>query len=83
MEENLYSSPSLQEKAAWVQENGQFIEALDYYSFFILVYLLNTQHIKLLYDFSGSLVSIEAENDTGKDNFFTRQMMSSLDDSIL
>lgn len=79
MEENLYSRLSLQEKAAWVQEKGQFIEAQDFYSFFVLVYLLNKEHIKLLYDFSGSLVSVESEDEEPKkDNFLTDQLMSEL-----
>jgi hypothetical protein len=79
MEENLYDNLSLQEKAAWIQEKGQFIEAQDFYSFFVLIYLLNKEHIKLLYDFSGSLVSIESTNDEPeKDNFLSDQLMSEL-----
>ena len=79
MEENLYANLSLQEKAAWIQEKGQFIEAQDFYSFFVLIYLLNKEHIKLLYDFSGSLVSIESANeDPEKDDFLTDQLMSEL-----
>jgi hypothetical protein len=78
MHENLAGDPGLSEKAAWIQENGQFVEAQDFYSFFVLIYLLNEKHIKLLYDFSGLLVSIESDEDTRDDTFLTQQLESTM-----
>jgi hypothetical protein len=71
MNEILFDQLSLAEKAAYVQERGEFIEAQDFYSFFVLLYLLNKDQIKLLYDFSGLLVAVETVTETLKDDFFT------------
>ena len=79
MSENLFHQLPLAEKAAFVQEKGQFIEAQDFYSFFILVYLCNKQHIKLLYDFSGQLVSVETADGILKESFLAEQLQTSLD----
>lgn len=78
MNEVLLDSMPLSEKAAFVQQKGHFIEAQDFYSFFVLVYSLNRQHIKLIYDFSGMLVSVETVEEDTKDNFITDQFQSSL-----
>ena len=78
MNENLAGDLSLSEKAAWIQENGQFVEAQDFYSFFVLVYLLNQKQIKLLYDFSGLLVGIESDEGTQDDSFLSQQLQSAL-----
>lgn len=78
MNETLFDELPLAEKAAFVQEQGQFIEAQDFYSFFILVYLFDKHHIKLLYDFSGLLVGIEDQEATAE-TFITGQLQSSLD----
>lgn len=79
MNETLFDELPLAEKAAFVQEQGQFIEAQDFYSFFILVYLCNKRHIKLLYDFSGQLVSVEAADEILKESFLAEQLQTSLD----
>ncbi|MGC1244209.1 MAG: hypothetical protein WA874_21640 [Chryseosolibacter sp.] len=79
MDETLFNSLPLSKKAEYVQENGQFIEAQDFYSFFILVYLLNQQEFKLFYDFTGLLVSVEASNETTGDTFLSSQLEESLD----
>ena len=71
MNQILFDQLSLAEKAAYIQEHGEFIEAQDYYSFFTLIYLFNKHQIKLLYDFSGLLVAVETVTETSKDDFFT------------
>lgn len=81
MNESLFDQLPLAEKAAFVQEKGQFIEAQDFYSFFILVYLCNKRHIKLLYDFSGLLVGVETEDDVFKENFLTGQLQISIENA--
>ena len=78
MNEPLFSNLPLAEKAAWIKTNGQFLEAQDYYSFFIHVYQLNKEHVKLLYDFSGQLVGIECEPNSPRDNFLSSQLESRL-----
>ena len=78
MDETLLNSLSLAEKATFIQENGQFIEAQDFYSFFILVYILNQQHIKLCYDFTGLLVSIEGEKQGKIEDYLSSQLEESL-----
>lgn len=78
MNEVLLDSMPLSEKAAFIQQKGHFIEAQDFYSFFVLVYTLNKQHIKLLYDFSGMLVSVETDEEDARDSFITDQLRSSL-----
>ncbi|HET9485858.1 MAG TPA: hypothetical protein VFO54_00405 [Chryseosolibacter sp.] len=78
MDETLFNSLTLTQKADFVQENGQFIEAQDFYSFFILAYLLHQQKINLLYDFTGLLVSVEREESSGE-NYLSDQLESSLD----
>ena len=80
MQESLFDQLPLAEKAAFIQEQGQLIDAQDFYSFFILVYLLNQRHIKLLYDCSGLLVEIETNEDRTKDSFLTRQFEASIDE---
>lgn len=79
MDETLFNRLSLPEKAEYVQENGQFVEAQDYYSFFVLIYLLNQQEFKLLYDFTGLLVSVENDADSAGENYLTTQLESTLD----
>ena len=82
MDETLFNNLTLAEKANFVQEKGQFIEAQDFYSFFILIYMLNQQQIKLLYDFSGLLLSVEEEAEKGNpdhDNYLSSQFEDSLD----
>jgi hypothetical protein len=74
----LFSNLPMAEKAAWIKTNGQFLEAQDYYSFFIHVYQLNQEHVKLLYDFSGQLVGIESEQQSSRDSFLSSQLESSL-----
>ena len=74
MDQTLFEQLPLAEKASYVQEHGEFIEAQDYYSFFTLVYLLNKDQIKLLYDFSGLLVAVETVTETLKDDFFTENL---------
>jgi hypothetical protein len=78
MTENVYPQSSLLEKANLVQAEGQLIEAQDYYSFFVLLYLLNKEHIKLFYDFSGDLISIETQAETDQSDFIADQLMSNL-----
>ena len=78
MKELSFDAMPLSEKAAFVHDKGQFLEAQDFYSFFFLIYSLNKQHIKLLYDFSGTLVSVETIDDSEKDNFITDQLQSAL-----
>lgn len=79
MKEVSFDAMPLSEQAAFVQEKGQFLEAQDFYSFFFLVYSLNKQYIKLLYDFSGTLIAIENVEEGTTDDFMTNQLMSSLD----
>lgn len=79
MDETLLNSLSLAEKAEFIQENGQFIEAQDFYSFFILIYILNQQHIKLCYDFTGLLVSIEGEKEGTVEDYLYSQLEDSLE----
>ncbi len=67
------------EKAAFVRENGHFIEAQDFYSFFVLVYLVHEDQVKLLYDYSGRLVAVEADEGISGDKFITNQLQDSLD----
>ena len=59
MEETLLESLSLSEKEALIKEKGQLIEAQDFYSFFILIYLLHDCSVKAYYDFSGTLIDVE------------------------
>lgn len=79
MQESLFEQLPLAEKADFIKEKGQFIEGQDFYSFFILVYLLNKRQVKLLYDFSGLLVAIEMQDSPMKENFITAQFEASLD----
>jgi hypothetical protein len=79
MDETLLASLSLAEKAEFIQENGQFIEAQDFYSFFILVYILNQQHLKICYDFTGLLVSIEGEKQGNAEDYISSQLEQSLE----
>ena len=81
MNQTLFDELPLTEKAAFVQEQGQFIEAQDFYSFFILVYLCHKRHIKLLYDFSGKLVSVEIADEISKESFLAEQLQTSLGDA--
>ena len=76
MNEILPRDLSLAEKADWIQKNGHYIEAQDFYSFFVLIYLLNNNHVKLLYDFSGLLISIESDEETHDDSFLSQQLQS-------
>jgi len=79
MSEVLFNALPFAEKAAFVRENGHFIEAQDFYSFFVLVYLVNKDQVKLVYDYSGRLVGVETNEETGRDNFITNQFQTSLD----
>ncbi len=79
MDETLFNDLSLDEKALFIQEQGQFIEAQDFYSFFILIYILNQQHIKLFYDFTGLLVSVESDQEITGENYLSSQLESSLE----
>ncbi|MEO5600704.1 MAG: hypothetical protein ABIR06_07240 [Cyclobacteriaceae bacterium] len=79
MDETLFNDLSLDEKARFIQEQGQFIEAQDFYSFFILIYILNQQHIKLCYDFTGLLVSVESDQEITGENYLSSQLESSLE----
>jgi hypothetical protein len=82
MDETLFNNLTLAEKANFVQEKGQFIEAQDFYSFFILIYMLNQQQIKLLYDFTGLLLSVEEDQGkeyTEHENYLSSQLEDSLD----
>ena len=78
MNQTLFDQLPLAEKADFIQQQGQLIEAQDFYSFFILVYLFDKHHIKLLYDFSGRLVGIE-DQENSAETFLTGQLQSSLD----
>ena len=73
MNEGLLNDLSLPEKADFVRQHGVFLEVQDYYSFFIHVYQVNKDHAKLVYDFSGSLVSIEYEVDSTGENYLSSQ----------
>jgi hypothetical protein len=82
MDETLFNNLTLAEKANYVQEKGQFIEAQDFYSFFVLIYMLNQFQIKLIYDFTGLLLSVEAEpekEDPENENYLSSQLEDSLD----
>lgn len=80
MDETLFDSLSLPEKASFVQEKGQFIESQDFYSFFILIYMLNQHQIKLFYDFNGLIVDVEQEKEMEEENYVTSQLESYLED---
>jgi hypothetical protein len=82
MDETLFNNLTLAEKANLVQEKGQFIEAQDFYSFFILIYMLNQQQIKMLYDFTGLLLSVEEDQGkeyTEHENYLSSHLENSLD----
>lgn len=80
MDETLFDNLSLLEKANFIQEKGQFIESQDFYSFFILVYILNQHQVKLLYDFNGLIVDVEQEKEMEEENYVSSQLESCLDD---
>ena len=80
MDETLFDNLSLLEKAKFIQEKGQFIESQDFYSFFILVYILNQHQVKLLYDFNGLIVDVEQEKEMEEENYVSSQLESCLDD---
>ena len=79
MDETRFNTLSLSQKAEYVTENGHFIEAQDFYSFFTLVYLLNQQEYKLFYDFTGLLVSVEVAHEGAGENFLSSQLEETLD----
>ena len=79
MNEVIFHALSMTEKAAFVRENGHFIEARDFYSYFVLVYLFNKHQIELLYDYSGRVVAVETIEETPHDDFITNQLQTSLD----
>jgi hypothetical protein len=82
MDETLFNNLSLAEKANFVQEKGQFIEAQDFYSFFVLIYTLNQYQIRLIYDFTGFLLSVEAEPEKEErehESYLSSQFEDSLD----
>jgi len=79
MDETLFKSLSLSEKADYVKKHAEFVEAQDFYSFFVLIYLLNQQEYKLYYDFSGLLISVESEEETSREGFLAHGLANSLD----
>jgi len=79
MDETLLENLSLSEKEDFVKQKGQLIDAQDFYSFFILVYLLNQQHVKLFYDFNGILIDVEADKELNIENYLSDQLASALD----
>lgn len=72
MEKIEFHNLSLPEKEDLVKEKGQLIEAQDFYSFFVLVYLFEQHPVKVIYDFSGQLIDIadDIENES-EDQFST------------
>lgn len=59
MDQSLYNSLSLQDKAKLVQQKGNFIEGEDFYSFKILLYTFQEHQVEITYDYQGALVSVE------------------------
>lgn len=50
---------TLQEKAAFIQKRGTFIEGVDFYSFRILLYSFQHHRAELTFDYSNNVVNIE------------------------
>lgn len=59
MDETFYNQLPLQDKVTFIQKQGNFIEAVDYYSFRILLYVIENHHVELLYDEEDHIVSVE------------------------
>ena len=60
MKETSFKNLSLSQQESLVKEKGQLLEAEDFYSFFMVSYLVNQDPVRLYYDYSGKLVEVEA-----------------------
>jgi hypothetical protein len=68
MDEVQFNNLTLQAKAEYVQQKGNFIEAEDYYSYQVLRFTLDAHQVELVYDYSHSVISVDfvEKNDTEK-----------------
>lgn len=81
MDEIQFNKLTLQAKAEYVQQKGNFIEAEDYYSYQILRYALDTHHVELLYDYTHSVVSVEFVEKKDSEDYRSSQLDTFLGDS--
>lgn len=61
MAEFALSQLSLRDQADWIERNGRMIIAQDYYSYFVVLYQLEDTTLRLVYDYSGSVLDIEED----------------------
>lgn len=78
MKETTFQNLSLSQKESFVKEKGQLLEAQDFYSFFMLTYLLNQDPVRLYYDYSGKLVEVESGEQIGTSLYCDKQLGLSL-----
>jgi len=81
MDEIQFNNLTLQAKAEYVQQKGNFIEAEDYYSYQILRYALDMHHVELLYDYTHSVISVEFVEKKESEDYRSSQLDSFFDDS--
>lgn len=61
MAEFALSQLSLRDQADWIERNGRMIIAQDYYSYFVVLYQLEDTTLRLVYDYSRSVLDIEED----------------------
>jgi hypothetical protein len=79
MDEIRFNELPLPEKAAFIQKQGSFIEAADYYSYKVFLYVMEEHHVEVVYDDEENLISVEYIENT---NSITPQLESDLDENI-
>lgn len=80
MDQSNYDRLSLKDKAELIQNNGNFIEGEDFYSFKILLYTFQNHQVEITYDYAGALVSVEFVEDTTSRH--GHELPSNLDDIL-
>lgn len=78
MKESSFQNLSLPEKESFVKEKGQLLEAQDFYSFFMVSYLVDQDPVRLYYDYSGKLVDVETGEPTATSRYAHEQIDLSL-----
>jgi hypothetical protein len=76
-----FNNLSLAQKAEFVQKQGTFVEAQDFYSYHVLYYRLENHEVELLYDFTNQIVSVEFTEKKPPGDFLNDQLESTFDEA--
>jgi hypothetical protein len=82
MDENMFNTLSLVGKADFIQKQGNFVEAEDYYSYRIVKYAVDNHHVEIVYDFSNTILSVEFTESKAINPEISSQLESSLGDTL-